>query len=396
MRTRLLVWILALMAVWTVTPAAGQKDPQKPALRPIGTLNVPALLDAYAAGRFDDALKAVQLAGDVVGQNLRAHWSVEGAQWIDADPAKVPQRALAAAAFVLETENLRIERGNWGVAADPECAGPCAMDWAQAQLVRRDPAGEAEHAWYLAASAMIGGVRDWLYLSRIPDPQRQPPGSPGLMVRALYRFPNDPRLLLEQALASAGRFSVTIDGARLTLEPSTAVIVNYGRSGQAFAGVPVTRRSAQEVAIDQLAALTNDSIVGAEASLRLGYLKWATGDEAEGRQALTQAAERTTDADQRYLARFLLGWIAMAAKDNDAAARELALALEARPDSQSAALALAALEQQRGDSTQAYARAQATLDTRPADADPWRLFLYGHHPLLKARIAALRAQVNER
>jgi tetratricopeptide (TPR) repeat protein len=214
-----------------------------------------------------------------------------------------------------------------------------------------------------------------------------------LLVRALDRFPKDPPLLLEQAMAAAGRFSVTMDGAKLTLEPSSAVVVNYGRGGPPFGGVPVARRSAQDLAVEQLAALTSDPMVGAEASLRLGYLRWATGDETEGRQALTQAAERTPDPDLRYLARFLLGWIAMAAKDNATAAREFGAALDARPDSQSASLALASIEQQRGDTAQAYERAQATLDKRPTDADPWRLFLYGHHPLLKTRIAAMRAQV---
>jgi len=99
------------------------------------------------------------------------------------------------------------------------------------------------------------------------------------------------------------------------------------------------------------------------------------------------------DSDVRYLARFLLGWIAMQSGDFEDAAAALEAALLARPDSQSAALALATLELQRGDASKAYTTAQATIDKRRTDDDPWRLFLYGHHPLLKERISALRAQV---
>jgi thioredoxin-like negative regulator of GroEL len=83
----------------------------------------------------------------------------------------------------------------------------------------------------------------------------------------------------------------------------------------------------------------------------------------------------------------------MQASRYDEASIELEAALLARPDSQSAALALATLELQRGDAAKAFTTAQATIDKRRTDDDPWRLFLYGHHPMLKDKIAALRAQV---
>ena len=72
------------------------------------------LLETYASGQFDEAVQAVANAGDSVGKNLRAHWNLDALPWIDADPATRVQRLLIAAAFALETENIRVERGEWG------------------------------------------------------------------------------------------------------------------------------------------------------------------------------------------------------------------------------------------------------------------------------------------
>ena len=82
-------------------------------------------------------------------------------------------------------------------------------------------------------------------------------------------------------------------------------------------------------------------------------------------------------------------------QDGDAAAAipHLDAALAARPDSQSAAVALSALTLQQGDATRAYDIAQSSLDKRPTDVDPWRLILYAHHPRLPGLIAQLRKQV---
>ena len=123
-------------------------------------------------------------------------------------------------------------------------------------------------------------------------------------------------------------------------------------------------------------------VVGPEARLRLGYLYWTLERDEAAQDELTKAAERAADADVRYLAQFLLGWIAITRGDGAAAIPRLEAALAARPASQSAALALASLELQRGDADKAHEIALASLDQRRADVDPWRLFLYGHHPRL--------------
>jgi len=349
------------------------------------------LLDSYASGQFDEAVQAVATAGDSVGKNLRAHWSLDALPWVDADPATRAPRLLVAAAFALETENIRAERGEWGTTTtEVRCQGTCVLDWAQARLAERGPADSAEHAWYLAAAALAGGVRDWRYLQRPANPRAQPPILAGLMDRALERFPDDPRVRLEQALAAVSRFAVTIDGEHYSSAPLPGVInINGMRGGTLSAPRPTAR----DQAATMLAALVDDPVVGVEACIRLGYLQWAVADDESARAVLTRAAADAKETDDRYLAEFLLGWIAMQAGDAAAAIRHLDAALAARPDSQSAAVALAALTLQQGDATRAYDIAQSSLDKRPTDVDPWRLILYGHHPRLPSLIAQLRKQV---
>ena len=379
-----------LLVLFTVPSGTAQKKKADVPPAPIGPLNLARVLDLYAGGRFDEAVTEVARAGDEIGRYLRGHWAVTGRQWIDADPARRPQRILAAAALALETEHIRAERGDWrALAGDPPCGASCVLDWAQLLLVQRGAPDRAERAWYLAAAALAGGVRDWRYVHRTVDPERTPRLIPGLMERALARFPSDPALSLERALAAAGRFNVTIDGGRrapsIPLPPS----IQTGGGGSLIVSLGLDPGGAS----DMLAALVDDPLVGAEARLRLGYLHWAYEHDAAARDELTKAAERAADADTRYLAHFLLGRIAISRSDNAAAIPHLQAALAARPGSQSAAVALASLELQRGNADKADAIAQESLAQPAAAVDPWRLFLYGHHPHLPARLAELRREI---
>jgi tetratricopeptide (TPR) repeat protein len=90
---------------------------------------------------------------------------------------------------------------------------------------------------------------------------------------------------------------------------------------------------------------------------------------------------------------YLAGVAREALPDIDGAMRAYEAALAARPQSQSASLRLSVLRQLRGDASGAYALVQESLDARPTDADPWRVFLYGHYPQFPALIAAVRRQV---
>lgn len=369
------------------------------------TLDLARLLDDYSAGRFDQAVRAVQDAGAVQGNQLRTEWRTTGRAWIDADPAAKPRRLLAAASFALETENIRAEHGGWNFVMAGVCplppnakdknakgpAGQCVMEWAWSLVAERGRPDEGERAWVLAAAALLSGMREYTLQYRLL-PRAVPPDVPstGLLPEALRRNPGDKRLALAQAIAAAARYTITTDGggpAPMQLTTFVNIV------GPTRAGIGPPRIDARADATQQLEALVDDPEVGPEARMRLGYLLWAGGDRDRSRQELATAAEAAKASDLRYLAHFLRGWIALTDNKFEEARPDMEAALDARPDSQSAALALSALELQRGEAARAETIAARSLENRPDDADPWRLFLYGHHPRLPALFAELRKQV---
>jgi len=151
------------------------------------------------------------------------------------------------------------------------------------------------------------------------------------------------------------------------------------------------RYESRDETIELFRSVQDDPVVGPEARVRLGYFLWAIDQDAAARTELTTAATTARDADIRYLAHFLLGWTALNSKDLKEAGTQLARALEARPGSQSATLALAAVQLQQGEGASAYDLVQTSLSK--SDDDPWRLFLYGHHTKFPSRIADLRRRI---
>ena len=266
--------VVLLLVLAAARPAANQQKERGIPLRPIAPLDLRRTLDIYAEGRFDEAVKAVAGAGDDVGRNLRRHWPVTGRAWIDAEPGRRPRRLLAAAALALETESLRAERGDWRVTDDLPCAAACVLDWAHLQLIERGTPDRAEREWYLAAAALAGGVRDWRYLQRPVAPGRAARAPQGLIDRALIRFPSDPALRLEQALAAAGRFNIIAEDRGFTVDVQLNSTIPLGRGR----GIGLLRlRDDARAAADLLAALAEDPDVGVEARTRLGYLVLGAG-----------------------------------------------------------------------------------------------------------------------
>lgn len=382
--------VVALLLAAGVLRAAGSQQ-QRP-LDPV------ALLDLYAAGRFDEAMAQVKAADDSAARVLRAQWRARGSEWIDAARPNHHSRLLAAAGLVLETEALRVERGDWGGLIPPiderpqPCQGPCMLDWARQLLVERGRSDEAAHAWYVAAVALVEGQRDWRYLYA-PANSREPfAGGRGLAQAALTEFPRDPFFRLARAIAVASRFSVTTDGGARSGAPSGILSLSDWPNPAPPQAQTATALVVRATALE-FAAVANDARVGVDAEIRLGYLRWATGDDAGGIQAWTNVTNRAQNADSRYLAYFLLGWAALQRNEEDAARIAMNLALDARPQSQSAVLVLAALDMRAGEGDTAHDTIVESLTRRPADDDPWRLFLYGRHPQLGEFINALRAEI---
>jgi hypothetical protein len=355
---------------------------------PRQAVDLTSLLEAYSAGRHEETVKAIGAAGDEAGRGLRLEWPVVARRWIDEAPEGRHRRMLIAASLALETENIRAERGDWTLHTNvcqsyrellvplPAGSAHCVLQWAYSVIAERLTPDEAERAWLLAAAALAGGVRDWRLLHVPPFPPASRTQTRGLIDSALLRFPDDPELRFQQALASVSRFNTTVDGGRAVYQP-----------------MRLSPRGGEAEAAAMLEALAADPRVGPEAQLRLGYLHWTMNRDEEAAAALADAAARAHDADLRYLAQFLIGWTALQRGDLAAARPSLTAALDTRPNSQSAAVALAAIDLKEGEASRAYERARASLNDKAAADDPWRLFLYGHHPKLPARIAELRRRL---
>jgi tetratricopeptide (TPR) repeat protein len=419
--------VVVLMALCGgVTPLALEQ--QQPAA---ADLDVVALLELYESGRFDDAIARITAAGDRESRALRTQLRTEGSEWIDKARPNHARRLLVTAALALELEVLRVERNDWGssnptgnvffhpsgrfrpIILSPSCQGACMLEWARTLLVERGSADAAVRAWFHGALALTEGHRDWRNVYTLLGPEAPAPGR-ALAHEAITAFPDEPWFQFDRALAMAARYNVTRDGVApgsAAIAPAETVlerVVSVGRFQTANRTVTRMRLGAGQApetgtanmpfsqpvsALEELVRLSSDPVVGVDAQIRLGYLHWATGNSDAAQTTLKTAAEVADTADRRYLAHFLAGWIALRDGRDDAARESLAGALEARPNSQSATLALASLELKQGDADIAHARAESSLAERPRDDDPWRLFLYGRFPDLSRLIAEMRERV---
>jgi tetratricopeptide (TPR) repeat protein len=360
-------------------------------------LDLAALLDAYAEGRFDEALAPIRQAPRDRARELRQQIVLTGNQWVDAVAADRSRRALAAAAFALEVERIRAERGEWPADDDEDCAGRCVIEWACSLLSRRGAADEGERIWMLASIALAGGVRDWTFLQTPLSPPSERSGERGHVHHALARVPDEPRFRLARAVALASRFAVTSErdtfGAGTRTEPVPSSLVNIVVAPGAIVS-PVERRRTTplEYVKQQFGALVSDPSVGDEARIRAAYVYWVRGEE-HAALAVGEVADRTKDPDLKYVAHFLAGQAAQVLGDPVAAETHYTAALDARPHSQSATLALSTLYYLRGEARQAYDLVAASRSGRPRDDDPWRMLLYGDFTRLPMLVAELRRQV---
>jgi len=127
--------------------------------------------------------------------------------------------------------------------------------------------------------------------------------------------------------------------------------------------------------------------------MRVAYLDLRARAYNDALKQAREAAETATDPDVKYAARYLAAQAAQAIGDLTGAEALLTSALEVRPHSQSATLGLAALRYRRGDAEPAYGLIETAFRERPADDDPWRMFLYGDFARLPLLVAELRRQI---
>jgi hypothetical protein len=317
-----------------------------------------------------------------------------GHRWIHDRPAELAPRIFAAASFALEFEIARAEKGEWLSLNTPEqCTGRCAIEWACTILQARGPADDPERAWHHATFAMIGGVRDWSFLLSPLTPPTPRTRLSGHLLHVQSRLPDDAQVRLTRGIAIGSRHIVademdaprvserTSSAARPILRPMMADLINFSSARLS---------TSLEYAVQQFTQLLDDPAVGAEARMRLGYLYWR-GEQFEQAYTIARlAAEAAPDVGTRYVSSFIAAMAAQSAGDLAGAEEMYKRALEARPHSQSATIALAALLFLRGDADAGYDAIERSRVERAGDDDPWRMFLYGDFQRLPERVAQLR------
>lgn len=342
-------------------------------------LDVAALLDAYAAGRHDEAVNKAAALPDLGPFRLR--YVQDSPLWVNRDPARIEARGNAAAAFLLEVTGARLET-DWGRLGD-------LVEWTCAQLRRTGPPTEFERRWHAASHALAGRARarQWL-LGQTPRLAHQPPLRerpmnpkevqnlpPAHLMHALERFPDDPSFQLSRVVAwTWGRDGEPIRNVRRRDEGD-------GRRRQT--------RAPQLEAITALAPLTAIPEVAAEAWIRTGRVRFTVSDFAGALSAFEQAQPIATETAMKYLAYFEAGQALEGLARPDAAIREYRRALEIVPLAESATVALGSLQFMRDERDEAVSLIDSVFNRKPSATDPGRMVHYGSYlrwPQLKARL----------
>jgi tetratricopeptide (TPR) repeat protein len=337
---------------------------------------VAAVLDRYAAGRFDEAVAGAAALEDL--RPFRARFFTEAPGWIGKDPATAPRREAVAAAFGLELTYARLE-SEWGMLRE-------LVEWSCGRLRAAGTPTPFERAWHLAALSLAGRARDRVWLlgqsQWLPDepPRRQidPALSPLHMTHAAERMPGDPRVRLEWL---------------------TAFLWSRDRGGFSFRGLPAgvvsTMTKRHQAALDALRALGDEPATAADARLQLARMRLVEEDAGGALEAARHALSASPNAPRRYVAHVIAGRALEALGRPQAAADEYARALEAVPGAESASIALASLRFLDGERADARQLIERSFARTPQMDDPWRLVSYGSFAHWPQLAAAMRAEVSK-
>ena len=361
--------LVAFAVVLFVTPTARTQG---------NGIDLKGLLDSYYQGRYDEAVAKAAAIPDLGPFRLR--FVQDSPVWVNADPARIEGRSAAAAAFLLEVTAARLE-SDWGRFSD-------LIEWTCVQLRTTATPTEFERSWHAASHALAGRARSrqWLLglTPRLPhqkpaperklQPNERPPATH--LMHALERFPDDPHFQLSRVVAWT-----------------------WGRDGEPMRNVRVRddddqrrpSRAPQLEAIVTLEPLTAVPDVAAEAWIRLGIVRFTTGDFGAALRAFEAAQPIATDASMKYLAYFNAARALEGLQRVDDAMRAYQRALEIVPDAEFATVALTSLQFMRDDRDVAVSAINRVFNRKPGPADPGRLIGYGSFLRWDALKTAMRA-----
>ena len=348
-----------------------------------GRQQTPALhaqLDRYLAGEFDAV--AAELAAVRNFDNLREDLERHAPAWMTAaGDGERARRQLAAATFALEAARAaEHEEWKWvqqirGVKPpQPPAlwwkAPPRLIEWG-CEVIRTGQVPPAvERVWHLASVAVAQRRSDYEFLIGSPWEERGDPKQEiEHLSHATFRFAEEPRLILAQAIAIEWRTWPT------TARHARTAVIGLTQAMSAFE------------------RLTRDPIIGAEASLRLASLRLRGRNLTGAIELFDRVETMTRDRYLIYLARYFRGQAQERQKRPADAERAYRGALATIPKAISATMALAAMLARDGRTSEASSLVEAALTASPPPLDPWRAYAAADDRFWPQLIRRLRAEI---
>jgi tetratricopeptide (TPR) repeat protein len=348
-----------LVGLAPVGAAQSPNSQSKPVPRVPSTREV---LDEYLKGGYEAALGNPP-------RPLRFNFD-DAERWITAGgQPQVARRQLAASVFALEYAGVR-----QGVL-------PALLNWARGVMSRQPPRA-TEALWLRASIALAEGLDRWVFLVEgvdQPTSSRKPTPQPAGHIRfARTRYPDDPYFQMAEAIGaelSATRALNRLSGSLPENSAGWDRIAGDRLDGSAFR-LP-ERTAALERAAGLLERLTSHPTLGAEASLRLGYVRLRQGHTDAALAEFDQLPSRTKNVSLRYLGHFYSGWTLASLGRTQEAVAAYKAALGFVPRAQSATSLLVALLVKTDQLSDAEAAAEEFLVADVAPIDPWRTYYGG-------------------
>jgi len=270
------------------------------------------------------------------------------------------------------------------------------FEWSRHAAQQARSRGEAERGGVEPMSGLLSGIR--------PEYDVQP-----RIDRSLFSLALAAGALAAGAPTTAGPFAA--DARRESpFDPDVQLVLGAVAEGLAEQDRMRGRKPAAVGWLDEAAKALSQSVLldaglvrdpetaahptprGLEARLRLGRVALEQGWPVQARRCFEEV-DRTGDDRQRYLARLLLGRLADRQGQVDDAIAWYRRALEAWPESQAAALALAHATERSSGPTAArplVAEAVALSLRSGTSVDPWRSYLFGPPGLAEATLDRIR------
>jgi tetratricopeptide (TPR) repeat protein len=336
-------------------------------------------LDRYLRGEFDAV--AAELAARKDFDDALDDLKRAGPAWIAAATREDrPRRELTAATVALEAaraadnsdwkwvQQLRLDGPYRPPPAIHWKSPPLLIEWGCSLLRNGSVASEVERIWQLAAVSVAERRSDFEFLIGSPWEERGEPKDEILhLSHTVPRFPKEMRFVLAEAIAFEWRTWPSRDP---TWNPNK---------------LPDLERVFGD--------LSKDPTVGAEASLRLGYVRARNGKFDDALESFARVEAMTRDFYLVYLARYFTGLVRERQNRLPDAERAYRGALGVIPHVGSATAALATLLFKADRRLESSQLIEDSLAAKPQPVDPWRTYAAADDRFWPQLIARLRAEI---